>query len=411
MKRNSKSLAIISLVIMALGFIGTLLLPKTLLSGILHGGFEAGLVGGLADWFAVTALFRHPLGLPIPHTSLLPKNREKITNGITSMVENNWLSKESILDKARNVLTAQNLIDLLRKGLATDKARDGLATLLLEFIKNSDTEKLSEQLSLEFKDYLQSLNINKIVEELIPQVMENKYEEKGFDLVLIKIKEWVEKEENKNKIGHASLKGLSSLKLDGFMQMALNSIVNMISDEKMGQIISNVLINAVENLQHKDNSLRQDLLSAIQNELNNLSKNPEVIESLESWKMKWIDQFKLTNEISGILKNVKLKLMGRVEDRTAIDLFVMPYLIKNLEQLKSNTDLLNTLDTWLLNSVVDFIDKNHDKIGILVKENLEKLDDQTLTSLIEEKVGKDLQWIRVNGAVCGFLIGIVLSFF
>ena len=69
---------------------------------LLHGGFEAGLVGGLADWFAVTALFRHPLGLPIPHTALLPNNRKRMTNALVSILRNDWLSKESIQEKVKH---------------------------------------------------------------------------------------------------------------------------------------------------------------------------------------------------------------------------------------------------------------------------------------------------------------------
>lgn len=411
MKKNSKSLALISLIIMAIGFIGTLFLPRTLVSAILHGGFEAGLVGGLADWFAVTALFRHPLGLPIPHTSLLPKNRVKITNGIISMVENNWLSKASILDKIQHVITSNQLIIFLEKKLESDRAREAIAVLLLEIIKTSDPEKLADPLALEIKEYLKNLNIDTIIDRIVPLITEHHYDEKGFDFILFKIKEWVEQPENKNKIGTASLKGLSSLKLDGFMQLAVNSIVNMISDERMGQIISNVLINAVENLQQKDNTMRIDLISAIRKELGNLSKSPNVIQALESQKMKWINQMALTNEISSVLTKLKIKLIDRVEERQTIDQFVIPYLKAKLENLKSNTDLLSRLDFWLQNTVVNIIDKNHDKIGVLVKENLDKLDDQTLTALIEEKVGNDLQWIRVNGAVCGFLIGVILSFF
>ena len=79
---KSKYLAGGSLAIMALGFIATLFFPKTTLLLIIQGGFEAGLVGGIADWFAVTALFRHPLGIPIPHTSLLTRNRDKIIRSL-----------------------------------------------------------------------------------------------------------------------------------------------------------------------------------------------------------------------------------------------------------------------------------------------------------------------------------------
>ncbi|MEH7108744.1 DUF445 family protein, partial [Bacillus sp. JJ1764] len=83
-KKNTQHLATISLIVMAAGFLITIPLEPSIWRTILQGGFEAGLVGGLADWFAVTALFRHPLGLPIPHTALLPKNREKIIAKIIS---------------------------------------------------------------------------------------------------------------------------------------------------------------------------------------------------------------------------------------------------------------------------------------------------------------------------------------
>lgn len=98
-KNKSRHLATISLTVMGVGFLATLPFQDSLWGTFLQGGFEAGLVGGLADWFAVTALFRHPLGLPIPHTALLPKNRKRLTSGIINMLENDWLTKESIRGK------------------------------------------------------------------------------------------------------------------------------------------------------------------------------------------------------------------------------------------------------------------------------------------------------------------------
>jgi uncharacterized membrane-anchored protein YjiN (DUF445 family) len=92
---------------MACGFIITLLLKETTLVKILQGGFEAGLVGGLADWFAVTALFRHPMGIPIPHTSLLLRNRDKIVRSLISALENELLNKESIENRLRKLKLLQ----------------------------------------------------------------------------------------------------------------------------------------------------------------------------------------------------------------------------------------------------------------------------------------------------------------
>src|SRR5919205_3681366 len=112
-KNKSHHLATISLIIMGIGFIATIPLQDSFWGNILQGGFEAGLVGGLADWFAVTALFRHPLGIPIPHTALLPKNREKVSEGIIYMIENDWLSKESVTEKISKISISEKLMDLI----------------------------------------------------------------------------------------------------------------------------------------------------------------------------------------------------------------------------------------------------------------------------------------------------------
>ena len=80
-------------------------------------------MGGLADWFAVTALFRSPLGIPIPHTALLPKNRDKMTEGLVSAVENNLLNKDSITEKIADFKAAETVLDTLTRELHNDGIR------------------------------------------------------------------------------------------------------------------------------------------------------------------------------------------------------------------------------------------------------------------------------------------------
>ena len=89
----------------------------------------------------------------------------------------------------------------------------------------------------------------------------------------------------------------------------------------------------------------------------------------------------------------------------------MPALFLNdhCVQWREDEARTNRLENWTQDQIAAFIDRNHSKIGILVKENIDKLDNETLIYLIENNVGKDLQWIRVNGAVCGFAIGIILT--
>jgi uncharacterized membrane-anchored protein YjiN (DUF445 family) len=411
MKSKSKYLAIISLVVMGLGFIITTQLPPTLISGVLHSGFEAGVVGGLADWFAVTALFRHPLGLPIPHTGLLPKNREKITKGIIFMLENDWLSKASVSEKLNNKLSTKKILHMVETEIHSVKIKNQIATFLIELIKLINEEKLANRIATELKTYLLNIDTQKVINPFLNHLLQNHYEEKSFDFILMKLKEWLGKEENRNKISSATHKGLTGLKLDGLMQFALQSLLNMMSEERMGQIISNILVKAVENLQTKDNDLRSDLILLLREELNDLAINPKVIQELENWKVQLIRHEDLAQATSLFLRNIKDKWLNMLQDSQNVDQYIIPYVTQLIHAITSNSDLLNKLDQGIQNKVNEFVDKNHKRIGEMVKENLDKLDDQMLTSTIEERVGKDLQWIRVNGAVCGFVIGIVLSFF
>ena len=80
-----------------------------------------------------------------------------------------------------------------------------------------------------------------------------------------------------------------------------------------------------------------------------------------------------------------------------------------MNKIKEDEQTVRKIEKWLQKQVVTLVEKNHSKIGKLVQENLDKLDDKTLIEMIENNVGKDLQWIRVNGAVCGFMIGLVLE--
>ncbi len=84
-------------------------------------------------------------------------------------------------------------------------------------------------------------------------------------------------------------------------------------------------------------------------------------------------------------------------------------MMKRLNKIKEDAEVVQKMENWLQKQIVKLVENNHSKIGQLVQENLDKLDDQTLITMIEKNVGKDLQWIRVNGAVCGFVIGLVIE--
>ncbi|EMA7395591.1 DUF445 domain-containing protein [Bacillus cereus] len=409
MSLQTKYIAGISLGVMGVGFAASIPFQGTIAGEIIQGGFEAGLVGGLADWFAVTALFRHPMGIPIPHTALLPKNRKRVTKGLINTLENEWLTKESITNKVKEMQLAQMVLQIAEREMQSDAVKKGIVTIAEKAIVSIDTEKLAVIIEKELKTYIHTINTNNILQVLVDQLVVQEYDEKTLDYILVKVKDWTAQDEARYQLGSLGMKAMENIKVDGFLQFTLKSFMNIVDEDKIGGILQKFIISNINSLQDADNSTRQLILSKIRQEIINVKENEALLQELENWKEKWIANWNATDKIKEMLEQVQQRAVAFVNNEEFADKYVIPFLQKQMNKIKEDEQTVQKIEDWLQKQVVSLVEKNHSKIGKLVQENLDKLDDKTLIEMIENNVGKDLQWIRVNGAVCGFMIGLVLE--
>src|SRR3954447_16647092 len=283
-KYKSQHLATISLAIMGIGFIITIPLQDSFWGNILQGGFEAGLVGGLADWFAVTALFRHPLGIPIPHTALLPNNRKRVTNGLVSMLKKDWLSKESILEKVKHIPFTEKLSVVIEKKIATETFRKGLMKLFKKLMNSIDVEKMTPFVKKQIKSALSDIDMSPILLLISQKLLTEEIEKKALDHTLNKVETYLKKEQTGQKLGAVSMNVLKNIEADGILQFALKSIQSMLNEEKLGHIVQNLLLSVVKGLKHEGDSNREALISYIRKEIQGASENKELLEGVEKWK-------------------------------------------------------------------------------------------------------------------------------
>lgn len=409
MSLQTKYIAGISLGVMGIGFAASIPFQGTVAGEIIQGGFEAGLVGGLADWFAVTALFRHPMGIPIPHTALLPKNRKRVTKGLINTLENEWLTKESITNKVKEMQLAQMVLQIAEREMQSDAVKKGIVTIAEKAIVSIDTEKLAVIIEKELKTYLHTMNTSNILQVLVDQLVVQEYDEKTLDYILVKVKDWTAQDEARYQLGSLGMKAMENIKVDGFLQFTLKSFMNIVDEDKIGGILQKFIISNISGLQDADNSTRQLILAKIRQEIINVKENEALLQELENWKEKWIANGNATDKIKEMLEQVQQKAVAFVNNEEFADKYVIPFLQKQMNKIKDDEVTVQKIEDWLQKQVVKLVENNHSKIGKLVQENLDKLDDKTLIEMIENNVGKDLQWIRVNGAVCGFMIGLVLE--
>ncbi|MFJ8246769.1 DUF445 domain-containing protein [Peribacillus asahii] len=404
--KSSKKIARYSLIIMGVGYIATMPFEGSLWSGLLHGGFEAGLVGGLADWFAVTALFRRPLGLPIPHTALLPNNRKRMSNALVSVVKNDWLSKESIQEKVKHIPFTEKLIAIIAEQMQTDSFRKGLIQLIKKLIRYIDVEKLTPFIKKQITSTLANVEMRKFLQVISSQLINEQVDKKALDHILKKAEVWLKKEKTSHRLGTVSMNIINKIEADGMLQFVLKSIQGLLNEEKLGNIVQNLLLSVVNSLKHEGEANREALLLYIRKELQGINDNKELVESIEKWKNQFLAKWEPDQTITESLKRIQEKALVFVEDKDFTDSYLIPLMNRILDSIQENS---TNIDHWIQKQIAVLVENNHSQIGNLVQENLDKLDNETLVDMIENNIGKDLQWIRVNGAVCGFVIGIFLT--
>ncbi|MFJ7754242.1 DUF445 domain-containing protein [Peribacillus muralis] len=404
--KSSRKIARYSLMIMGAGYIATTPFLGSLPLDLLHGGFEAGLVGGLADWFAVTALFRHPLGIPIPHTALLPNNRKRMTNALVSMLKNDWLSKESIQDKVKNIPFTEKLIPVIVKETQSATFRKVLIKLIKQMICYIDIEKVTPFVAKKIKGSLSNMDMSKILHAVSSQLLNEEFDKKALDHVLKKAEDWLKQKQTGHRLGTVAMDVLSKVELEGMLQFAVKSIQSLLNEEKLGNIIQNLLLSVVNNLKNENEPNREALILYIRKEIQGINDNRELLQGVEKWKQQLLTKWEPEATITGTLEQIQQEALNFVEGEHFMDAYLNPIMQRILANLKENS---TSIDQWIQKQITILIENNHTQIGNLVQENLDKLDNETLIDMMENGVGKDLQWIRVNGAVCGFIIGIILT--
>lgn len=408
MKIRTNHKALISLIIMLIGFLITLFSRNTAIM-ILQSGFEAGLVGGLADWFAVSALFRYPFGIKVPHTALLPNNRARITKALVSIVENNLLNKSSIVSKINELHVIKRFLNICRNSIYSKEVRLRIIDIIKNVISYIPIEKVSVCLLNLMQRYLNTLESKKILEELTSICLKNNYELKILDNLIDKCDELVKKKEIQTKFGEVIFNSTKKLKVNIVKQYTINTIVNIVGRDKIGSIVQDLIIKVLSDLRIKDNSSRIMILQLIQNNIRNISSNQNIIQKVEEYKSNLTNNTELNDFIVKALNEGKSKILSYAADDDYIEENILPSLDNLICKILDNVQLIDKLEQYIKEQVSDYIDNNHEKIGKLVKENIDKLETETLIELIEDRIGDDLQWIRINGAICGFLIGLILG--
>ena len=378
---------------------------------ILNGGFEAALVGALADWFAVTALFRHPLGIPIPHTAILLTRRQRLIEGIESVVRDEWLSPRAIGAQLERFAPSELVVDWLRDPEHLERLGAPVRDVLRALARLLDDPKLADPLDRILRRQLSEVAINSSLGDALARALEHPSAAVAFESVALSLANLAERERTAAELHYWIKRSATKLREGGKRLVPFflrRRVVQRKIVEAACNYASSELRSATADPEHP---LRQAITGAIRRYANRLaSGDPEALGQAERLRSAVIQSLESGPLVRDALSRLRRQLDEDLEDPDSdLSHFVDQKLHTGILELLDEPNRRARFDEWVRSNVNYLVQRHHHQIGRTVRENLEKQDPKTLVRQIEERVGADLQYIRLNGAVVGGLIGLIIA--
>ncbi len=396
--RKYKMFATGLFVLMAVVFVITTVLEKQNPAhwiGYIRAFSEAAMVGALADWFAVTALFHHPLGLKIPHTNLIQNSKERIGDNLGTFVVSNFLSPQNIRPYIQKIRISNIAGEWLSKEKNQRNLVGELSKMVLNILHKLDDDAAAELIAKKAREMANDLKINRIVGSGIEYLVEKEDHQKMITGLAKQIKEYVL---TNQQIVKERVQKESYFLIPKFV------------DDTIADKITNGLSKFFEEVENNPgHSLRAEITAK-------LFAFSEEVQSEKKWedefrniKNDFLTDVKLKEYSADIWRSIKQSLTQELEEE---DSALKRYLTKNLSELSQNlqTDekLQYKIDHWVRVTAYKYILKNTHQASHLISSTVGNWEGRELSEKLELEVGKDLQFIRVNGTLVGGLVGLII---
>lgn len=417
---NYRRKANITLAVVFLFFLGMAVLeyfqPGRLGIRLLFFVSEAALVGGVADWFAVTAIFKKPLGWGY-HTALIPRNRERVIEAVAAIVQKELLNMNIIRKKIEGISFSVKIISAVERAGGSEYLTEKALSYLRSFALKKDPSQLAERLAGFIRDEAKTWNLAPKLAGISEWVEKRGYVDKGLDLLAEELLVKAASEETREII-HEYLRELKREKTAN-SGMLFNLIVGFaeMSDglnlEEAAAACQLELGRTLDGLKDPADPLRLKLKNIILRKTRELEKDAAYHSRLEQWK----DDILADAVFRNFLETVVAEFLKAAAEPTAssapntLSHLLYPLIEKCWLSVRDNSELQVRVNAFLGDTICKMIQNEHDLIGSIVRETLNAYTDQDLNQFIEEKAGNDLQWIRINGSMIGGLVGFFLFLF
>jgi len=363
--------------------------------GYVRAAAEAGMVGALADWFAVTALFKHPLGIPIPHTAIIKRKKDQLGEGLGAFVRENFMSPEVIETKLRDANVAGRMGKWLSEQPHAERVAAEASTVLrvvVEMLRDEDVQQVLDRMIVK---RIAEPQWGPPIGRVLNSLLEAGRQEALLQLLADRAFQW-------------SLNAGDTI--ERVIERDSPSWSPRWVDSLIGDRIHRELMDFTDKVRRNpDHELRRSATKFLFEFADDLQNDDATVARAERVKEEIMARDEIAKAAETAWSTAKRIVLESVDDPSStLRNRIADSVVHIGESLRDDTELRDKVDNWIVRAAQHLVSQYGTEITAIITETIERWDADEASRRIELHVGRDLQFIRINGTVVGSLAGLII---
>jgi uncharacterized membrane-anchored protein YjiN (DUF445 family) len=355
---------------------------------------EAALVGGLADWFAIVALFRHPGGLPLPHTAIIPKNKDRIGAQLGEFVEQNFLTPENILAKLRESDLAPRVVGWFAEPQNARRLIVAARVEMPRVIQAVDDPEIEAAIGRVLSGEIERLDLTRIASRLAATLTRDGRHQRFLDETLPTVSAWLNEQRPQIKLLFGRRAALVPQWVHAYI---------------IDRFVDGIVDKIDEIARTPDHPLRGAFDVYVRRFISALETDPDIARDVEEVRAQFLRSRTVAAAVKSVWRTIKLRLRASAKaDELESDAWIARLVTRVAGEILVDRALLDRLNENVLAALEAGLERSQNQFAALIEEIVRKWDTELVTDKVELELGPDLQFIRLNGTFIGGLAGIVL---
>ena len=367
---------------------------------------EAAVVGALADWFAVVALFRHPMGIPLPHTAIIPRSKQRIADKLAAFIIMNFLGTEAILLRIRAFNPAAKLAAWLSKPESAEVLGNYGIRAISYGLRAIEDQRIHRFILANVVSKLEQIDFAALGGQFLDILTQGGRHQQLLNEAMHQLRVMLDDESAQDKVAKFIAK-----EFEGWRKYLLNVVA---VDEKIGSFSAKKLIHAVSRLLDEvDEDLGHPLRARFDTFVAEFIVKLKIDPAFRSKGEEIRDQILRQPELAAYLRDLWLQLRIWLEldlnsPQSSIAGRIVAATLGLGEKLRDDKETQFWINEQILAAAVPLCQENRERIGRFISDQVRSWDERYMAQQLELNIGKDLQFIRINGTLIGGLVGLVL---